>query len=198
MDMTGIDETAIKLLFTGARAQNGWKSGPVTDAQLKAAYDIAKWGPTSLNTQPMRLVFLRSEEGKSRLKPALAPGNVEKTMTAPVVAIIAYDTNFHSHLPRLFPHNPNVKNAFAADETLIETTAFRNGTLQAAYFLLSLRAIGLDVAPMSGFDGAKVNEEFFRGTTFKVNFICGIGFGDPQKVFPRSPRFDFSEIAQIE
>jgi 3-hydroxypropanoate dehydrogenase len=195
--MSVIDDSALKILFTEARAQNGWRAEPVADAQLKTAYDIAKWGPTSLNAQPMRIIFLRSQDGKSRLKPALAPGNVEKTMTAPVVAIIAYDMNFHSHLPRMFAHNPDVKNAFAANKAMIEPTAFRNGTLQAAYFLLALRAIGLDVGPMSGFDAAKVDAEFFGGTTFKVNFLCGIGYGKPEKLFQRSPRFDFAEIAQI-
>lgn len=195
--MTLVDESALSVLFTQARAQNGWTSELVSEAQLKAAYDIAKWGPTSMNTQPMRLVFVRSEEAKARLKPALAPGNVEKTMTAPVVAIIAYDTSFHEHLPRLFPHNPNAKNLFAANEAMIHPTAFRNGTLQAAYFLLGLRAGGLDVGPMSGFDPAKVDAEFFAGTSFRSNFLCGIGHGNPAKVFPRSPRFEFEEIAEL-
>jgi 3-hydroxypropanoate dehydrogenase len=195
--MAVVDRAALSLLFTEARSQNGWKSEPVTDEQLKAAYDIAKWGPTSMNTQPMRIVFVRSAEGKKRLEPALAPGNVEKTMTAPVVAIIAYDTNFASHLPRTFPHNPNARKMFEGNEGLIQATAFRNGTLQGAYFLLSLRAVGLDAGPMSGFDPAKVDAAFFAGTTFKTNFLCGIGYGNPEKVFARSPRFDFGEVTQF-
>jgi 3-hydroxypropanoate dehydrogenase len=195
--MAVVDHSALSILFTEARAQNGWRPDPVTDMQLAAAYDIAKWGPTSMNTQPMRMTFVRSTEGKERLKPALAPGNVEKTMTAPVVAIIAYDTSFPDYLPRMFPHNPNARNVFAGNDALIQTTAFRNGTLQGAYFILSLRAVGLDVGPMSGFDPAKVDAAFFAGTTFKTNFLCGIGHGNPEKLFKRSPRFDFEEIAQI-
>jgi 3-hydroxypropanoate dehydrogenase len=195
--MAIVDSNAISILFTEARSQNGWNPDPVSDAQLKAAYDIAKWGPTSMNTQPMRIVILRSLESKERLKPALSPGNVDKTMTAPVVAIIAYDTKFADHLPRTFPHNSNAQKMFIGNESLIQSTAFRNGTLQAAYFLLSLRAVGLEIGPMSGFDPAKVDAAFFPGTSLKVNFLCGIGRGKPEKIFERSPRFDFDEIAQI-
>ena len=135
-----IDEASLGILFTNARAQNAWRTGDVSDAQLQSAYDIAKWGPTSMNTQPMRLLFLRSAEAKARLRPALAPGNVEKTMSAPVVAIIAYDAEFAAHLPRLFPHNPNAQQLFAGNGDLRQATAFRNGTLQGAYFMLGLRA----------------------------------------------------------
>ena len=191
-----IDADAIRQLFTDARSQNGWLPGPVSDDQLREAYDMAKWGPTSMNTQPMRLLFLRSEAAKLRLKPALAPTNVDKVMSAPVVAIVAYDTEFHAHLPKVFPHNPNAQAFFTGNPAAIEPTAFRNGTLQAAYFLLALRAVGLDVGPMSGFDAAKVDAEFFAGTTVRVNLLCGIGRGDRSKVFGRSPRLSFEDVAQ--
>lgn len=195
--MIVIDRTALDRLFYEARSQNGWQAGEVGDDQLKAAYDIAKWGPTSMNTQPMRLLFLRSAEAKERLRPAMSPGNVDKVMTAPVVALIAFDEAFYEHLPKIFPHNPDAQAVFAGNEPLIKGTAFRNGTLQAAYFLLALRAVGLDAGPMSGFDPAKVQEEFFAGTTLRINFICGIGHGDPDKVYTRSPRLDFEEVASF-
>ncbi len=189
------DETMLQRLFVQARSQNGWRAEPVSDDQLMEAYNIAKWGPTSMNTQPMRLVILRSSAAKDRLAPAIAPTNLEKVMTAPVVAIIAYDTNFYTHLPKTFPHRPGAQDLFAANPPIAEATAFRNGTLQAAYFMLALRSVGLDVGPMSGFDVDKVNAEFFTGSSCRVNFICGIGSGDRDKVFDRLPRLEFSEIA---
>ena len=191
-----IDPGAIERLFADARSQNGWLPDPVGEDQLREAYEIAKWGPTSMNTQPMRLLFLRSDAAKERLKPALAPTNVEKVMSAPVVAIIAYDTKFHTHLPKVFPHNPNAQAYFTGNPGAIEPTAFRNGSLQAAYFMLALRAVGLDVGPMSGFDPAKVDAEFFAGTTLCVNLVCGIGRGDPTKVFGRSPRLTFEDVTR--
>ena len=193
--MTALDQNAIRLLFSDARSQNGWKPDPVSDEMLQAAHDIAKWGPTSLNSQPLRIAFLRSQAAKERLRPALSPGNVDKAMSAPVVAIMAYDLTFPEHLPRMFPHNPAVQNMFTGKDAFIEATAFRNATLQGAYFLLGARAVGLDVGPMSGFDNAKVDAEFFAGTSIKSNFLCGIGKGDPSKVFGRSPRFDLTEIS---
>ena len=195
--MALIDQAALDTLFHQARSQNGWQASPVGDDELHAAYEIAKWAPTSMNTQPMRIVFLRSVEAKERLRPAMAPGNVDKVMVAPVVALIAFDQAFYEHLPRTFPHNPDAKAFFAGNEPLIQATAFRNGTLQAAYFLIALRAVGLDVGPMSGFDPEKVQREFFEGTTFRINFVCGIGHGDPVKVFDRSPRLDFEDVATI-
>lgn len=195
--MAMIDQTALDTLFRHARSQNGWRPDDVGDQQLRDAYEIAKWGPTSMNTQPMRIVFLRSPEAKERLKPAMSPGNVDKVMTAPVVALIAFDEAFHTLLPKTFPHNPNAQAFFAGNEPLIQGTAFRNGTLQAAYFLLALRAVGLDAGPMSGFDPAKVQQEFFAGTTLRINFICGIGHGDPAKVYERSPRLEFEEVASF-
>lgn len=194
--MTKIDEAVLARLFTEARSQNGWLPDPVSDDQLQAAYEIAKWGPTSMNTQPMRVLFLRSAESKERLKPALAPTNVDKVLAAPVVAVIAYDTEFYKELPRTFPHNPNAQGYFTGNPGVIEPTAFRNSTLQAAYFILALRAEGLDAGPMSGFDPAKVDAEFFANTTWRVNLLCGIGRGDPVKVFPRSPRLDFAEVTR--
>lgn len=191
-----IDTGAVQQLFADARSQNGWLSGPVNDEQLREAYEIAKWGPTSMNTQPMRLFFLRSDAAKERLKPALAPTNVDKVMSAPVVAIIAYDIEFHMHLPKVFPHNPNAQAYFTGNPGAIEPTAFRNGSLQAAYFMLALRAVGLDVGPMSGFDAAKVDAEFFADTTLRVNLLCGIGRGDPAKVFGRSPRLTFEDVTR--
>ena len=193
--MSSVDDAALATLFTDARSQNGWLADAVDDAQIRKAYDIAKWGPTSMNTQPMRLVLLRSAGAKARLRPALAPTNVEKVMTAPLVAIIAYDIEFHSQLPKVFPHNPNAQAYFTGNEAMIEPTAFRNGSLQAAYLMLALRAGGLDVGPMSGFDAAKVNAEFFAEKPWRANLICGIGHGDPAKVLDRLPRLSFEDVA---
>ncbi|WP_375382357.1 malonic semialdehyde reductase [uncultured Sphingomonas sp.] len=188
------DEIMLERLFKTARSQNGWRDEPVGDDQLREAYDIAKWGPTSMNTQPMRILLLRSKEAKERLAPALAPTNVDKMTSAPVVAIIAYDLEFHTRLPVTFPHNPNAAAYFTGNPASIEPTAFRNGSLQAAFFILALRAVGLDVGPMSGFDAAKVNAEFLAASTWRVNMLCGIGRGDPAKVFDRSPRLSFDEV----
>ncbi len=194
--MSVVDEAALSRLFMEARSQNGWLPDPVDDEQLRAAYEIAKMGPTSMNTQPMRIEFLRSPEAKERLRPTLAPTNVDKVMAAPVVAIIAYDLEFYAHLPRIFPHNPNAQGMFTGNPAMIEPTAFRNSSLQAAYYLLALRAVGLDVGPMSGFDAAKVNAEFFADSTWRANMLCCIGRGDPAKVFPRLPRLSFDEVTR--
>ena len=188
------DEVMLERLFKGARSQNGWRAEPVSDEELRGAYDIAKWGPTSMNTQPLRLVILRSSEAKERLRPALAPTNVDKVMQAPVVALLAYDTEFYTRLPTVFPHNPRAQDLFKGNQPLIDSTAFRNGSLQAAYFIIALRAVGLDVGPMSGFDPAKVNAEFFAGSSWRVNLICAIGHGDPAKVYDRSPRLGYDEV----
>jgi len=145
----------------------------------------------------MRLVFLRTESAKERLKPALSPGNVDKAMAAPVVAIIAQDSRFYTQLPKVFPHNPQAEALFASNPAVSEATAFRNGSLQGAYFILALRAVGLDVGPMSGFDAAKVDAEFFSGSTWRANFLCGIGRGDRAKVMPRLPRLPFEQIAIV-
>ena len=182
-------------IFRAGRSQNGWLSTPVPDSKLRELYDLMKFGPTSVNCSPARLVFVRTEEGKAKLRPALAPGNVEKTMAAPVVAIVGYDTRFYEHLPELFPHNPAVKAWFEGDEKVdfATTTAFRNGTLQGGYFIAAARALGLDCGPMSGFNNQAVDQAFFAGTSIRSNFICGIGHGDPAKVFARSPRLSFAQ-----
>ena len=187
------------LLFGAARTQNGWQAEPVSDEQLHQLYHLMKWAPTTMNTNPARILFLRSREAKERLKPALSPGNVDKTMAAPVTAVIAYDTRFYELLPKLFPHNQNARAIFASDDKRahVETTAFRNGSMQGGYFIIAARAIGLDCGPMSGFDNAKVDAEFFAGTGIKSNFLCNLGHGDPSKVMPRSPRLAFDEACKL-
>src|SRR5438105_6330542 len=178
---------SITSIFDHARSFNGWKDKDVSDDQLRQIYEHMKWGPTSVNCSPARIVFVRTHEAKARLKVALAPGNVDKSMNAPVVAIVGYDTRFYDKLLTLFPANPAVKSWFEGDEkkAFAETTAFRNGTLQGAYLILAARAVGLDCGPMSGFNNATVDAAFFAGTTIRSNFICGLGHGDPGKVFPR-------------
>lgn len=194
-----IDDKALDVLFNQARTANGWLPGEVSDAQLQRIFDLMKMGPTAANSQPARFVFLRSAQAKERLRPALSAANVDKTMLAPVVVIIGHDTQFHEHLPRIFPHNPAAKNWFEGDaaKPARETSAFRNGTLQGAYFMIAARAIGLDCGPMSGFDAAKVDAEFFPGGRVKTNFLCNLGRIDPAKTYSRSPRFEFSEICQV-
>jgi len=194
-----IDDPALDALFRDARTANGFTDAPVTDAQLRQLYDLLKMAPTSANCQPARFVFLRSAQAKERLRPALSAGNLEKTMSAPATAIIAYDTQFHEHLPKLFPHNPAAKSWFDGDDKRAarETAAFRNGTLQGGYFILAARAVGLDCGPMSGFDNVKVDAEFFPDGRFRSNFLCNLGVGDPSKLFARSPRFGFDEVCQV-
>jgi 3-hydroxypropanoate dehydrogenase len=187
---------ALEQLFTKARTHNGWLDRPVPDSLLREAVDIAKWGPTSANCLPMRVVFVRSAKAKERLAPALSSGNLAKTMAAPATAIVAYDLKFYEHLPRLYPA-ADARSWFEGDEALIQQTAFRNGSLQGAYFILALRALGLDVGPMSGFDNGKVDAEFFTSGAVKSNFLINIGYGDESKLYPRGPRFSFEEIAQI-
>ena len=191
-----IDAAALDRLFLAARTHNGWQPRDVPEELLREAVDLAKMGPTSANVSPLRVVFVRSKEGKERLKPALAPGNLEKTMAAPVTAILGQDHAFPDLLPRLFPHM-DLRPMFVGNDALIADTAFRNSSLQAAYFILALRAVGLDCGPMSGFDNAKVDAEFFAGTTIRSNFLCNVGYGDPAKLFPRSPRLAFEEIARF-
>lgn len=190
-----LDERGFDLLFREARTHNGWLDRPVPRHLLEEAVNLAKLGPSAANTSPLRLLFVESAEAKERLKPALAPGNVEKTMAAPVSAVVAYDLAFYDKMPKLFPHNPDARSWFAGNDALIAHTAKQSGTLQAAYFLLALRAVGLDAGPLGGFDNAKVDAAFFAGTPVKSNFIINIGYGDPEKLFPRNPRLDFEEIA---
>jgi 3-hydroxypropanoate dehydrogenase len=191
-----LSEAALDRLFRTARTHSAWLPKPVSDELLREVYDLAKWGPTSANLAPMRILFLRSEEAKARLKPALSAGNVDKTMSAPVTAVIAYDLEFYEHQPRLFPHM-DVRPWFQGNSALIEETAFRNGTLQSAYFIMAARAHGLDCGPMSGFDGEKVNAEFFPDGKWKVNFLCNLGYGDFEKLFPRLPRLEFDDVCTI-
>jgi 3-hydroxypropanoate dehydrogenase len=191
-----ISPEALDILFRNARTHITWLDKPVSDDLLRQIYDLMKWGPTSANCSPARILFLRTREAKERLRPALSPNNVDKTMQAPVTAILAYDLSFYEHLPRLFPNNPAARGWFANSPQLAETTAFRNASLQGGYFILAARSLGLDCGPMSGFDNAKVDQEFFPPTV-KSNFLCNLGYGDPSKLFPRNPRLDFDEACQL-
>jgi 3-hydroxypropanoate dehydrogenase len=189
-------DAALDQLFRVARTHNTWTDTPVTDAQLEALYELMKWGPTSANSSPARIVFVKSAEAKQKLMQAITPGNHDKTLTAPVTAIVAVDYEFYEKLPQLFPH-ADARSWFVGNQALIDTTAFRNGTLQGAYLMLAARSIGLDTGPMSGFDNAKVDELFFSGTKIKSNFLINLGVGDPAGLFPRSPRLSFAEAASI-
>jgi len=184
------------LIFRQARTFNAWQDRAVSADQIKQLYDLLKWGPTSVNCQPARFVFLQSDAAKERLRPALAPTNVDKTMAAPVVAIIGYDNGFVDNLLELFPHY-DFTGMFRGNDAFIESTAFRNSSLQGAYFMIAARALGLDTGAMSGFDNAKVDAEFFADTQIKSNFICNLGYGDENSVFPRSPRMPFDDACQI-
>jgi 3-hydroxypropanoate dehydrogenase len=191
-----LDDRSLDLIFREAHTHSAWLDKPVSDTLLQQVYDLMKWAPTSANSSPARIVFVRSAAAKQRLLAAMAPGNVEKTRTAPVTAIIAYDTEFYDKLPKLFPQ-ADARSWFAGNQPLIDTTAFRNGTLQGAYLIIAARALGLDAGPMSGFDNAKVDKEFFPGGKVKSNFIINLGYGDHAKLFPRNPRLTFAEAAQI-
>ncbi|MFM0628378.1 malonic semialdehyde reductase [Paraburkholderia xenovorans] len=191
-----LSEQALDQLFREARTHNGWQQKPVDDAVLKQLIELVLLGPTSANCSPGRFVFVKTPEGKEKLRPALSPGNLEKTMAAPVTAIVGMDMEFYEHLPKLFPH-ADARSWFAGNDKAIADTAFRNSTLQGGYLILAARALGLDTGAMSGFDAAKVDEAFFAGTTVKSNFLINLGYGDPSKLFPRSPRFAFDEAARI-
>ena len=192
-----IADAALDQLFRTARTYQAWLDIPVADEALRRIYELMKWGPTSGNLCPARIVFVRSAAAKERLRPALAAGNVEKVMTAPATAIVAYDLQFYEKQPILAPHNPRARETFAASPELAETTAFRNSSLQGAYFILAARSLGLDCGPMSGFDNVTVDEEFFRGLPLKSNFLCNIGYGDPSRLRPRQPRLAFEEACSI-
>ncbi|MFM7608352.1 MAG: malonic semialdehyde reductase [Alphaproteobacteria bacterium] len=192
-----LDDRALDQLFRAARTQNKWQDRPVPDAKLQELYELLKWGPTSANSSPARFVFVRTPEGKAKLKEALSAGNTEKTMTAPVTVIVCYDSYFYDKLGQLFPH-ADAKPWFTSSPEFAEKTAFRNGSLQGAYLMLAARAIGLDVGAMSGFDNAKVDELFLFGTGWKSNFLVNLGYGDPAGLFPRSPRLSFDEAARLE
>jgi 3-hydroxypropanoate dehydrogenase len=196
------DET-LDQLFRTARTHGVWLDLPVSDDILHQIYDLMKFGPTSANSFPIRILFLRTPEAKERLRPALSPGNVEKTMAAPVTAIVGHDLAFYEKLPKLFPQNPGIKEYFAKSPAVAEVAAFRNGSLQGGYFILAARSLGLDCGPMSGFDNAKVDQEFFTNSnsipssTWKSNFLCNLGYGDASKLYPRNPRLNFDEACEI-
>jgi len=206
-----IDDAALDVLFRQARTHTAWHPRPVTDDTLHTLYDLLKWAPTSANASPARFAFLRSTEAKERLRPALAPLNVEKTMTAPVTVIIAYDLKFYEHLSTLFPQNPGMAKMFESNPAMVEATAKRNSSLQGAYLIMAARALGLDCGPMSGFDHTKVDEEFFAAGKpcfgcdqeffpeghVKTNFLCNLGYGEPGTLHPRLPRLPFAEACSI-
>jgi len=195
--MSVADDKSLDVMFRDARTHSAWLDKPVDDALLIKAYDLTKMAPTSANCSPMRIVFVKTPAAKEKLKAALDAGNVEKTMSAPVTAIFAQDMEFYEKLPKLFPHT-DARSWFAGNAAKIESTAFRNATLQAGYFMLAARAVGLDCGPMSGFNNAQLDELFFAGTTFKSNFLCNLGYGDASKLHGRSPRFEFAEANRIE
>jgi len=206
-----VDERALNSLFREARSFAKWQPRPVSDQTLHDLYELLKWGPTSANAGPARFAFLRSKESKERLRPALAPLNVEKTMTAPVTVIIAYDLKFYEQVPKLFPHSPGTAKLFEGNSEMAQTTAKRNSSLQGAYLIMAARALGLDCGPMSGFDQAKVDEEFFAAGKpcfgcdqeffpeghVKTNFLCNLGYGDPSALHPRLPRLPFGEACSL-
>jgi 3-hydroxypropanoate dehydrogenase len=193
---TKVADNALDQLFRQARTHSAWLPKRVSVETLREVYDLARMGPTSANSTPARFVFLESAAAKARLLPALSPLNVEKTKAAPVAVIVAWDTEFYEKLPKLFPH-ADMRSYFVGNEALIEETAFRNSSLQGAYFIIAARAVGLDCGPMSGFDKAKVNAEFFPDGKSKVNFLCNLGYGDPSKLFPRNPRLEFEEACRV-
>lgn len=208
--MALLTDDALNVLFREARTHNVWLDQPVSDDTLRQLYSLVKFGPTSANSSPARFVFLRSKAAKERLRPALSPGNVDKTMAAPVTVIVAYDLKFYDKLPKLFPHNPGMRGVFADNPQLIEMTAKRNSSLQGGYLILAARALGLDCGPMSGFDNARLDEEFFAAGKcedceqeffpeghVKSNFLCNLGYGDKSKLFPRSPRLEFNEACSL-
>jgi len=193
---TAISIMSIQQLFTAARTHHAWRDRDIADGLLHEIYDLAKWGPTSANSLPMRIVFIKSNSAKEKLMPALAGSNVEQVRAAPVTAIVAYDQKFYDQLPTLFPAF-DARSLFASNPSLSEQTAFRNSSLQGAYFLLAARALGLDTGPMSGFDNAKVDQAFFENSSWKSNFLCNIGYGDAAKLHPRGPRLGFDQACII-
>jgi len=196
-DATTLDDQARDLLFRAARTHYAWTDRPVPDTRLQELYDLLKWGPTSANCSPARFVFIRTREGKEKLRPALSAGNVEATMAAPVTVIVAQDSKFYDHLPMLYPQ-ADARGWFADNWSLADQTATRNGTLQGAYLILAARAVGLDAGPMSGFDNWKVDEAFLSGTDWRSNFLVNLGYGDPAGLRPRNPRLSFDEACRLE
>jgi 3-hydroxypropanoate dehydrogenase len=195
--MPMLDSSALRQLFDDARTHNAWLDKPVSEALLHQLYDHMKWGPTSANCSPARIVFVRSPAAKARLAPCMSEGNRAKTLQAPVTAIIGMDMAFDERLPELFPHNPEARGWFAGKPDVIASTALRNSSLQGGYFILAARALGLDCGPMSGFDADAVNAAFFADSTVRVNFLCNLGYGDPKGLFPRGPRLRFDQACRI-
>jgi len=191
------EEEARKIIFSEARTHNDWLKKDIPDNILTNLFNLMRWGPTSANCSPTRIIFIKSPDAKKRLIPFLIESNLEKTINSPVTAIIAFDTEFHKHLPRLFPHNLDAQNWFNYSEEVSEITAFRNGSIQGGYFIIAARMLGLDCGPMSGFDQGGVDKEFFSNSKIKSNFLCNIGYGEPEKLSPRSPRFEFNEVCEI-
>ena len=185
------------LLFSDARSHNRFLDEPVDDARLRELYELMKWGPTAANCSPARIVFVKSSQARARLLECVSAGNAEKTRSAPVVAIVGMDMEFHEQLPRLYPAT-DARSWFAGKPDLIATAALRNSSLQGAYLMLAARSLGLDVGPMSGFDASKVEAAFFAGTAVKANFICAIGRGRPEALHPRGPRLAFEDACRIE
>jgi 3-hydroxypropanoate dehydrogenase len=196
-----LSDAALDQIFRSARTYrrsgNAWLPKPVTDDQIRAVYDLAKWGPTSANCQPVRIVFVKSAQAKEKLKTALSSSNVDQTMAAPYTAIIASDHSFYEELPRLYKEESSAKSWFEGKPEAITSTAFRNATLQGAYLIIAARALGLDCGPMSGFHNASVDELFFAGTPIKSNFLINIGYGNPEAIHPREERYAFDEICKI-
>ena len=192
-----LGDEALKRLFRQARSHGKWLDKPVSELQLQAIYDLMRQGPTSANCSPARIVFCVCREAKERLRPHLLPSNVEKTMSAPVCAILGYDTNYYELVPRLFPANPKMRDVFAADPDQCRTHGIRNASLQGGYFIMAARALGLDCGPMSGFDHEGVDAAFFPDGRWRTNFLCNIGYGDPSGLKERSPRLDFDEACRI-
>ncbi|CAN5402139.1 malonic semialdehyde reductase [soil metagenome] len=192
-----LNDDGLNLLFREARTHTAWQNRPVDDALLQKVYDLAKMGPTSANMCPMRIVFVKSQAAKEKLKPLMDAGNVDKTMAAPVTAIIGFDLHFFEQMPKLFPHTDAKAWFKDLPENVLDYVALRNGSLQGAYFMLAARSQGLDCGPMSGFNNAKVDEAFFAGTKVKSNFICNLGYGDASKLHPRNPRLSFDEACKI-
>lgn len=195
--MSAHDEPFLRKILFDARTHSAWTDRAVSDQTLRELYETMRWGPTAANSSPLRVVFVRTREAKERLRPALSPGNAEKTMAAPVTAILAHDLGFPDTLPKLFPH-ADARSWYAGNDPYIQETAFRNAAIQGGYFILAARALGLDCGPMSGFDAGKVNDAFFAGTSWRANFLCNLGYGDAARLHPRGPRLAFDEACRLE
>jgi 3-hydroxypropanoate dehydrogenase len=197
MSGTPLTPAAFDQLFFQAHTNNAWQDKPIADELLHQLYNTLRMAPTAMNCGPARIIFVKSKAAKEKLSPALMEGNRAKSLSAPVTAIIGYDTHFYDQLPKLFPNNPKARDMFASNASLSDTTAFRNGTLQGAYLILAARALGLDCGPMSGFDNTAVDQLFFAGSSVKSNFICNLGYGNPKGVYSRNPRLEFAEACNI-